>query len=206
MTIKAGDRLPDVKLTVMGKNGPEPVATKDYFAGRRVALFSVPGAYTPTCHKKHLPGFIAKADEIKSKGVDAVAVTAVNDIFALDAWVKESGGGDKIDALADGSATFAKALGVELDLTDAGTWRARQALFGADRRRRRQMDQCRGEFERSDGLDGRSHARPSLGVPSKETRAKRPRFQRCEDCISAATPGSVFPSSHSRKAPPAVDT
>jgi peroxiredoxin len=120
MTIKAGDRLPDVKLTVMGKNGPEPVATKDYFAGRRVALFSVPGAYTPTCHKKHLPGFIAKADEIKSKGVDAVAVTAVNDIFALDAWVKESGGDGKIDALADGSATFAKALGVELDLTDAG--------------------------------------------------------------------------------------
>ncbi len=120
MAIKAGDRLPNVKLTVMGKNGPEPVDTKDYFAGRRVALFSVPGAYTPTCHKKHLPGFIAKADEIKSKGVDVVAVTAVNDIFALDAWVKELGGGGKIETLADGSAIFAKALGLDLDLTEPG--------------------------------------------------------------------------------------
>ena len=120
MTIKAGDRLPDVTLTVMGKNGPEPVRTTDYFAGRRVALFSVPGAYTPTCHMKHLPGFVAKADEIKSKGVDAVAVTAVNDIFALDAWLKEKGGGGKIDGLADGSAFFARALGLELDLTEFG--------------------------------------------------------------------------------------
>jgi len=120
MTIKAGDRLPDVKLTVMGKSGPEPISTKDYFAGRKVALFSVPGAYTPTCHKKHLPGFIAKTDEIKSKGVDAVAVTAVNDIFALDAWLKDSGADGKIDALADGSAAFVKALGLDLDLADAG--------------------------------------------------------------------------------------
>lgn len=120
MTIKAGDRLPDVTLTVMGKNGPEPVRTKDYFAGRRVALFSVPGAYTPTCHMKHLPGFVAKANEIKSRGVDTVAVTAVNDIFALDAWLKEKGGAGKIDGLADGSAVFARALGLELDLTEPG--------------------------------------------------------------------------------------
>lgn len=120
MTIKAGDKLPDVTMTLMGKNGPEPVKTKDYFAGRRVALFSVPGAYTPTCHMKHLPGFVAKADEIRSKGVDAVAVTAVNDIFALDAWLKEKGGAGKIEGLADGSAAFAKALGLELDLTEPG--------------------------------------------------------------------------------------
>lgn len=120
MTIKAGDKLPDVTMTLMGKNGPEPVKTKDYFAGRRIALFSVPGAYTPTCHMKHLPGFVAKADEIRSKGVDAVAVTAVNDIFALDAWLKEKGGAGKIEGLADGSAAFAKALGLELDLTEPG--------------------------------------------------------------------------------------
>ena len=206
MTIKAGDRLPDVKLTVMGKNGPEPVATKDYFAGRRVALFSVPGAYTPTCHKKHLPGFIAKADEIKSKGVDAVAVTAVNDIFALDAWVKEFGRRRQDRRARRWFGDLRQSAWRRTRSDRRGAWRARQALFGADRRRRRQMDQCRGEFERSDGLDGRSHARPSLGAPSQETRTKRSPFQRCEDCISAATPGSVFPSSHSRKAPPAVDT
>ncbi|MEF3367950.1 peroxiredoxin [Methylocystis sp. 9N] len=120
MTIKAGDRLPDVVLTAMGESAPEPVGTKDYFAGRKIVLFSVPGAYTPTCHNQHLPGFVAKADEIKAKGVDAVAVTAVNDIFALDAWLKASGAKGKIDGLADGSAFFAKALGLELDLTEFG--------------------------------------------------------------------------------------
>jgi len=120
MTIKAGDRIPDVTLTIMGKNGPEPIKSKDYFAGRKIALFSVPGAFTPTCHAKHLPGFVEKFDEIKSKGVDAVAVTAVNDIFTLDAWLKERGAAGKIDGLADGSAVFAKALGLELDLADFG--------------------------------------------------------------------------------------
>jgi peroxiredoxin len=120
MTIKAGDRIPDVTLTIMGKNGPEPIKSKDYFAGRKIALFSVPGAFTPTCHAKHLPGFVEKFDEIKSKGVDAVAVTAVNDVFTLDAWLKERGAAGKIDGLADGSAVFAKALGLELDLADFG--------------------------------------------------------------------------------------
>lgn len=120
MSIKAGDRIPDVAFTVMGKNGPEPIKAKDYFAGRKIALFSVPGAYTPTCHMKHLPGFVEKADEIRSKGVDAVAVTAVNDIFTLDAWLKDKGAAGKIDGLADGSAVFAKAIGLELDLTDFG--------------------------------------------------------------------------------------
>lgn len=120
MTIKAGDRIPDVTLTIMGKNGPEPIKSKDYFVGRKIALFSVPGAFTPTCHAKHLPGFVEKYDEIKSKGVDAVAVTAVNDIFTLDAWLKERGAAGKIDGLADGSAVFAKALGLELDLADFG--------------------------------------------------------------------------------------
>ncbi|WP_036284320.1 peroxiredoxin [Methylocystis sp. ATCC 49242] len=120
MTIKAGDRIPDVTLTVMGKDGPQTIKSKDYFAGRKIALFSVPGAYTPTCHTKHLPGFVEKADEIKSKGVDAVAVTAVNDIFTLDAWLKEKGASGKIDGLADGSAVLARAMGLELDLTEHG--------------------------------------------------------------------------------------
>ncbi len=120
MTIKAGDNIPDVTVTIMGKDGPQPVTTSDYFKGRKIALFSVPGAYTPTCHLKHLPGFIAKLDAIKAKGVDAVAVTAVNDVFTLDAWLKESGAAGKIDGLADGSAVLAKAMGVELDLIEHG--------------------------------------------------------------------------------------
>jgi glutaredoxin/glutathione-dependent peroxiredoxin len=120
MTIKAGDKIPDVTLTVMGKNGPEPIKTSDYFKGRKVALFSVPGAFTPTCHAKHLPGFVEKYDALKARGVDAVAVTAVNDVFTLDAWLKDRGAEGKIDGLADGSAVFAKATGLELDLTDFG--------------------------------------------------------------------------------------
>jgi len=120
MTIKAGDRLPDATFTVMGKDGPAPVKAADYFAGRKVALFSVPGAYTPTCHKQHLPGFVAKAAQIRAKGVDAIAVTAVNDVFVLDAWLEATGAKGKVDGLADGSAVFAKAIGEELDLTDLG--------------------------------------------------------------------------------------
>ncbi|MFM8858539.1 MAG: peroxiredoxin [Methylocystis sp.] len=120
MTLKAGDKIPDVTFTIMGKNGPEQIKARDYFAGKKVALFAVPGAYTPTCHVKHLPGFLSKLDLIKSKGVTAVAVTAVNDVFTLDAWLKDSGAKDKIDGLADGSAVFAKAAGLELDLTEHG--------------------------------------------------------------------------------------
>jgi peroxiredoxin len=120
MTIKAGDRIPDVTVTIMGKNGPEPVKTAEYFKGRKIALFSVPGAFTPTCHAKHLPGFVERYDEIKSKGVDAVAVTAVNDVFTLDAWLKDRGAAGKIDGLADGSGVFARALGLELDLMEFG--------------------------------------------------------------------------------------
>jgi peroxiredoxin len=120
MSIKAGDRLPEVSFTVMGKDGPQPLKAADYFKGRRVALFSVPGAYTPTCHKTHLPGFVAKAGEIKAKGVDAIAVTAVNDIFVLDAWLGVSNAKGKVDGLADGSGDFAKAIGLELDLAERG--------------------------------------------------------------------------------------
>ncbi|GLI91493.1 peroxiredoxin [Methylocystis echinoides] len=120
MTIKAGDRIPDVTVTIMGKNGPEPIKTGDYFKGRKIALFSVPGAFTPTCHAKHLPGFVSHFDELKAKGVDAVAVTAVNDVFTLDAWLKDRGAAGKIDGLADGSGVFVRALGLELDLVEFG--------------------------------------------------------------------------------------
>lgn len=120
MTIQAGDTIPDVAVTVMGADGPKPVGASEYFKGRKIVLFSVPGAYTPTCHMKHLPGFVEKADEIRSKGVDAIAVTAVNDIFVLDAWLKSSGASGKVDGLADGSAALAKAMGVDLDLGEKG--------------------------------------------------------------------------------------
>jgi peroxiredoxin len=120
MTIKAGDRIPEVTLTIMGKNGPEPIKTTDYFKARKIALFAVPGAFTPTCHAKHLPGFLSHYDQLKAKGVDAVAVTAVNDVFTLDAWLKGRGASGKIDGLADGSGVFARALGLELDLSEFG--------------------------------------------------------------------------------------
>lgn len=120
MTIKVGDKLPDTTFTVMGPEGPKPVTTADVFSGKKVALFAVPGAYTPTCHQKHLPGFLQHMDELKGKGVDTVACTAVNDIFVLDFWAKDTGSAGKVEMLADGSAKFAKAIGLEIDLTDHG--------------------------------------------------------------------------------------
>ncbi len=120
MTIKVGDKLPDATFTVMGPDGPTPVTTADVFAGKKVALFAVPGAYTPTCHQKHLPGFLQHMDDLAKKGVDTIACTAVNDIFVLDYWAKDTGALDKIQMLADGSAKFAKAIGLAIDLTDHG--------------------------------------------------------------------------------------
>lgn len=115
MTIAVGDSLPAATLVRMTENGPEKVETKDYFAGRRIALFSVPGAFTPTCSAKHLPGFIDKADALKAKGVDEVAGTAVNDAFVMGAWGKSAGADGKVTLLADGNADFVKALGLEMD-------------------------------------------------------------------------------------------
>ncbi|MGD9784382.1 MAG: peroxiredoxin [Hyphomicrobiaceae bacterium] len=120
MTIKVGDRLPDVTFTVMGADGPKPVKTAEVFSGKKVALFAVPGAYTPTCHQQHLPGFLANRDELKAKGIDTIACTAVNDVFVLSYWAKDTGAGDGILMLADGSADFAKAIGLEIDLTARG--------------------------------------------------------------------------------------
>jgi len=114
MTISVGDALPDVKLTKVGASGPEPVQTGDYFKGRKVALFAVPGAFTPTCSAKHLPGFVDKANELKAKGIDEIVCTAVNDAFVLGAWTKASDA-KGVTMLADGNGDFAQALGLVMD-------------------------------------------------------------------------------------------
>jgi len=114
MTIAKGDTLPDVKLTKVGAEGNEPVQTGDYFKGRKVALFSVPGAFTPTCSAKHLPGFVEKANELKARGVDEIACTAVNDAFVMGAWNQRDGSQD-VTMLADGNGEFAQALGLTMD-------------------------------------------------------------------------------------------
>jgi peroxiredoxin len=120
MTIKVGDHLPDAKFTVMGPDGPTPITTADVFTSKKVALFAVPGAYTPTCHQQHVPGFVARIDELKAKGIDTIVCTAVNDVFVLTHWSKDTGADGKILMLADGNADFAKKLGLEIDLTQFG--------------------------------------------------------------------------------------
>ncbi len=119
MTISTGESLPDVKMMKAGEAGSEAIQTSDYFKGKRVALFSVPGAFTPTCSAKHLPGFVEKAADLKAKGIDEIACTAVNDAFVMGAWNVASGSKD-ITMLADGNGDFAKAVGLELDLTGGG--------------------------------------------------------------------------------------
>ncbi len=114
MAIKVGDRLPEAKFRVMTTEGPAWKTTDEVFKGKKVVLFAVPGAFTPTCHKNHLPGFVQNADAIKAKGVDTIAVTAVNDGFVMNEWKKASGA-DKIEFLADGNADFAKAIDMTLD-------------------------------------------------------------------------------------------
>jgi glutaredoxin/glutathione-dependent peroxiredoxin len=120
MAIKVGDHLPDGKFTVMGADGPQPKSISDVFSGKKVAIFAVPGAYTPTCSKSHMPGFVERVDELKAKGIDTIACTAVNDIFVLTNWAKDTGATGKIEMLADGSGDFAKAVGLEIDLSNFG--------------------------------------------------------------------------------------
>lgn len=114
MTIRIGDRIPSAVLSQMSEQGPQPVTTTEYFAGRKVVLFSVPGAFTPTCSAYHLPGFIEHADDFSSKGIDVIACVAVNDVFVMHAWGK-SAKVTGIDMLADGNGDFAEALGLEMD-------------------------------------------------------------------------------------------
>lgn len=120
MTIGVGDKIPSATLMRMGEAGPEPVSTDDLFADKKVILFSVPGAFTPTCSAQHLPGFVNQADEIKAKGVDTVVCIAVNDVFVMDAWGKAQGVGENVMMLADGNAEFSAALGLELDASGFG--------------------------------------------------------------------------------------
>lgn len=114
MTIQVGERLPQVTFRIMTSEGPVAKTTDDLFRGRKVVLVAVPGAFTPTCHRNHLPGYVQKMGEIKAKGVDAILVTAVNDVFVMDAWGKSSGA-EGIEFLSDGNGDFAKALGLSMD-------------------------------------------------------------------------------------------
>ncbi len=115
MTIKVGDTLPNATFMTMTKEGPQPMTTEAVFKGRRVALFAVPGAFTPTCSARHLPGFKDKAGELKAKGVDAIACVSVNDVFVMGAWGEGQGVGEAVLMLADGNGAFTRALGLELD-------------------------------------------------------------------------------------------
>jgi len=133
MSIQTGDRIPAATLTIMGEKGPKPLTTDELFGDRKVVLFSVPGAFTPTCSARHLPGFVERAAEILDRGVDTIACMAVNDVFVMAAWSK-SAGADQILMLADGNGEFARALGLELDATAYGMGQRSQrfALIAED--------------------------------------------------------------------------
>ena len=120
MAISVGDRLPDASFKVMTDEGPDTVTTADVFGGKTVVLFAVPGAFTPTCHARHMPTFVDNIDALKAKGVDTVACVSVNDIFVLDAWGRDTGAKGKITLLADGSADFTKAVGLVFDASEIG--------------------------------------------------------------------------------------
>jgi len=120
MTIKTGDRIPSTTLSIMGEAGPRNLSSEDLFAGKRVVLFGLPGAFTPTCSARHLPGFLDHADEFRALGVDAIACLAVNDVFVMDAWGKHQDVGDKILMVADGNGDFTREAGLEIDMRARG--------------------------------------------------------------------------------------
>lgn len=120
MTISVGDKIPAAMMTTMTADGPGPVSTEEFFAGKKVVLFSVPGAFTPTCSAKHLPGFVTQADDILAKGVDAIACMSVNDVFVMHAWGNDAGVGEKVVMLADGNGDFTRAIGLEMDASGFG--------------------------------------------------------------------------------------
>jgi peroxiredoxin len=134
MAIQVGDKIPSATLKKLGPQGMTDVSTSEIFSGKRVVLFAVPGAFTPTCSAKHLPGFVEKAAEIKAKGIDSIVCVSVNDAFVMDAWGKSAGVGGAIEMLADGNAEFAKALGLEMDGSGIGfgTRSQRYALVADD--------------------------------------------------------------------------
>lgn len=120
MTIEVGSKLPNTTFRRIGPNGPETVMTEDLFAGKKAVLFAVPGAFTPVCHKNHLPSYLRNMDALAAKGVEVVAVTAVNDPFVMGAWAEQSGAKDQIEFLADGNGDFAKAIGMDVDISAGG--------------------------------------------------------------------------------------
>ena len=120
MTIQAGDKMPEGSFGVMTDNGPGAISTDELFAGKKVVLISVPGAFTPTCSMQHLPGFVEQAEALKAEGIDTIACTAVNDVFVMDAWGKDRGVGDSVMMLADGNGDYVRALGLEMDGTGFG--------------------------------------------------------------------------------------
>ncbi|MGD9742512.1 MAG: peroxiredoxin [Dongiaceae bacterium] len=120
MTIKTGERIPSIQLKTLGADGMKTVSTDDLFKGRKVVLFAVPGAFTPTCSMQHLPGFVKNADKLRAKGVDTIACLSVNDAFVMDAWGRDQKVGDKVLMLADGNADFSKAVGLTEDDSEYG--------------------------------------------------------------------------------------
>ena len=120
MTINVGDRIPSMTLTKASAEGPQPVETDAYFAGRKIALFAVPGAFTPTCSARHLPGYVEKAGELKARGVDEIACVSVNDAFVMQAWGAQGGADGKVTMFADGNGDFAEALGLAADFSKFG--------------------------------------------------------------------------------------
>lgn len=120
MTIKVGDKIPSVTIKTMGKDGPQNLSTDDLFKGKKVAFFALPGAFTPTCSAKHLPGFVKNAEAFKGKGVDSIVCMSVNDAFVMNAWGKDQNVGDKVIMAADGNGDLTKALGLELDARGHG--------------------------------------------------------------------------------------
>ena len=120
MAVKVGDKVPSGSFGIMKGEGPGSISTDELFNGKKVVVFSVPGAFTPTCSKTHLPGFVKNAGAIKAKGIDTIACLAVNDVFVMDAWGKSSGAEGKVVMLADGNAAYTKALGLDLDASGFG--------------------------------------------------------------------------------------
>jgi peroxiredoxin len=149
MTIKAGEPMPAGKLMKMTKDGPQKVGTDELFKGKTVVLFSVPGAFTPTCDAKHLPGFVEQADKFKAKGVDTVACMAVNDVFVMNAWGKSGNVGDKVQMLADGNGEYSRALGLELDASGYGMGQRGQrfAIVAKDGVAQKVLVEAPGEFK-----------------------------------------------------------
>ena len=123
MTIKIGDNLPAGKFRIMGEGGPQDLASSQLFDGKRVLLFGLPGAFTPTCSARHLPGYVSQADELKQHGIDAIACLSVNDVHVMNAWGKSAHADGKVLMLADGNGDYTRALGLEIDLSAAGMGR-----------------------------------------------------------------------------------